>query len=163
MENKLEKKIKRLYKDKRGIEDSFQFLLKAFLIFAMFSMIIFIIVINMGNAYNKDSSKILGGMNVSGINNTINGMNSQSQTWRNTLGTNSSNIISQGIGVVTTALDSVSFIVFSMFTFIISPMTVLGSILSNVFGVPDWIISVLEAIVIITGIFGIIRLLKWGS
>ena len=162
MENTAKKKVS-LFKDKRGLEDSFQFLIKTFIFVTLFAMILFVVIIYMGTNYNKDSTEVLQGMNVQGLNNTVNGFQAQADAWRGNLGSNSSSIISQAIGTVTTALDSVFFIGSSMFTFITIPFNLISGIIVNVLGVPNWIATVIEALIIITGIFGLIRLIKWGA
>lgn len=162
MENNTKKKIN-LFKDKRGAEDSFQHLILTFVFVCLFSMILFTVIITQGNNYSKDSSEVLAGMNISGLNQTVYGFEPKTQLWRSSLGTNSSGILSLPIGIVTTALDSISYIASSMFTFLISPFDFISSLLANVFMIPDWIIKVFLAILIIVGIFGLIRLLKWGS
>ena len=161
MENYTKKKIN-LFKDKRAIEDGFKHLIFAFVLVSLFAMILFTIIISQGGEYSKDPEEVLQGMDVQGINDTVNSFDDNAQVWNSALNTNSTGL-SLGFGVVGAGLESIFFIGTSMFTMIMIPFDYISSIMVNVLKVPSWIASVILSLVIMAGIFGIYRLIKWGS
>jgi len=145
-------------------ENDFPTLLKSFMIITLFSFIILSIVILFAGEYGKDTTEIGERIGLNVINATLSNIESTTKGWQTDFNANeekesSFQIILDVLGFLSIGMFN---ILKGMITFIVTPFTIFSNILSNVLGVPTIVVSIINALIILTGIFGLWSLLKRG-
>lgn len=140
------------------MEDSAKTLLYGFILFALFAVLIITIVNDQGSLYGRDTSVVTGNLNLSGFNRSINSLTETGDSLRESFG-------KQNIFVTLGNLVISGFfgIALSMIQLIITPFTLLNSILANVLHVPSIVSGTLTGLLAFGIILAIWRLLKFGD
>lgn len=140
-------------------EDGFKNRIIAFLLIALFGMLIISAIVSVGNDYDLDTTEVTGGsLNINKFNQSINSLENNAQDLKATFEEGS--IWSAIAGVV---VEGIFGIAKDMFDLIITPFDIIADILNDQFGVPVYVTSALLGILIILIIFEIWRLLKIGD
>jgi len=140
-------------------EGGFKKLIFGFILTSLFSLLILTSVVNFGQTYNKDTSQVAGGsLSIAGFNNSINEVQDTSENLRENFEKQS--IWSSVAGVVVTGIFDIAK---AMFLMIILPFTLIANVMIDVLHIPVFVINVMLGLLILTGIFGIWRLVKMGS
>jgi hypothetical protein len=115
-------------------------------------------VVEEGSLYGKDTSEITGGsLNLNAFNQTTNNVQSSSENLRESFEKKNPWSVA---GVVVSGIFEVGK---SMINMILTPFTLIGSILTNVLHIPAIVINVVLGLLILSLIFGLWSLLKVGN
>jgi len=148
-----------MIKGKKGQESGFKNILFAFVVVALYGMLILSGVVSVGNSYSKDTSEVTGGsMSLSKFNNSISSIESNAKSMKERFDKQS--IWSAIAGVVVNGIFGIAK---DMVTMILMPFGVVVGILNNVYGVPVYVTAVMLGLLILEILFGIWRLLKIGD
>jgi hypothetical protein len=140
-------------------EGGFKNLLFGFIFFLLFSILLISIVNTEGAIYGKDVSEVTGGaMNINAFNNSLTDITTSVEGYRERFSK----------GSIFVALGDVIFtgifeIARDMVTIIITPFTLLAGIMTNTLGVPKFVTNTIMALIGLTIIFAIWRLIKVGD
>lgn len=138
---------------------SFQGLLYAFVFFILFSVLILTIVNEQGTAYDKDLSQVTGGsLSINRFNDSLTNISTSVEQYRERF--TNQNIFVTLIDVVFTGIWDVGK---SMVIIIIAPFTLLAGILTNILGIPIWVTTTIMALIGLSIIFALWRLIKIGD
>lgn len=141
------------------MEDSFKQTLFAFVLIALFGMLILTAVVQVGNEYGMNNSQVVGGsLSIDKFNSSITSIEQNAKDMQSRFEEQS--IWSSIAGVV---VEGIFGIARDMFNMILTPFDILSDIMSDLFGVPVWVTSVVLGLLILGVIFGIWRLLKIGD
>jgi nitrate reductase NapE component len=132
-------------------------ILSAFVLIALFSVLIIYSVIDVGTRYGKDTTEFVGGYNLTGFNNSITTIQTKAETMQNTF-------LTQGIWALATVVISGIFgFAGDMINIIVTPFLMVSFIMSNKLGVPAFVTSVILGLLVLAMIFAIWRLIKIGD
>ena len=145
--------------NKKGQESGFKNLIFAFILMALFGMLVITAVIDVGNSYGKDTSAVAGGsLAVQKFNNSVSSIETNAKAMK--VRFESGSIWSAVAGVVVEGIFGIGK---DMIAMIISPFDILSDILQDNLGVPLYVVSVMLGLLILAIIFGIWRLIKIGD
>jgi len=143
--------------------DNFPNILKAFVIITLFIFLTLSAIINFANIYGKDTTEVDEKLDLDLVNYTTQSINSTVEDWKDVFADSEQSGISK-------LLDIIGFLAFGMFqlaltmiSFIFLPLIIIGNILHGVLGIPSIAIAILGALITISIIFGIWRLIKQGT
>lgn len=143
--------------------DNFPNILKAFIIITLFIFLTLSAIISFANIYGKDTTEVDEKLDLDLVNYTTQSINSTVEDWKDVFADSEQSGISK-------LLDIIGFLAFGMFqlaltmiSFIFLPLIIIGNILHGVLGIPPIAISILGALITISIIFGIWRLIKQGT
>jgi hypothetical protein len=140
-------------------EGGFKNLLFGFVFFLLFSIILITIVNTQGAIYGKDVSEVTGGvLNVNTFNESIINVTTSVSEFRESF--SKGNIFVALGDVIFTGIFEIAQ---SMVAIIVTPFTLLSGIMINILGVPIWITDTILALIGLTIIFAIWRLIKVGD
>lgn len=140
-------------------EDSFKGLLFAFIFFTLFAVLILTAVNEQGALYGKDVSEVTGGaLNITKFNDSISTVSTDVENYRERF---SKGNIFVTLGDV--IFSGIFEIAGSMISLIILPFTLLAGILINILHVPKFVTDIIMALIGLSIIFGIWRLIKVGD
>ena len=140
-------------------EDTFRNYLFAFILVSLFGMLILTAVVSVADNYGKDTTEVVGGsLSLSKFNNSITSIEENSKALKRTF--ESGSIWSALAGVV---VEGIFGIAKDMVLMILAPFDIVADMLSDIFGVPSWVTSVLLGILILGIILAIWRLIKIGD
>lgn len=138
-------------------ENDFRNTIVALLLFVAFTWLIISVAVDFGAEYGRDASEIgEGSLSVVSFQQTAENVSSSTQGYRERFDRSSDldNVDDvQGIFSILTDLKNV----------IISPFTLLGQILTNVFHIPSLIINIFLGLLVIGLLLAIWRVLRAGS
>ena len=144
-------------------EDSFPTLLKSFIIITLFAFLLVGFIVGVGDNYGKSSTEITDRIGFSSLNNSLSTAQSTAETWQDTFDNIGQGNIFQDILDILGLLSVGMFnLVKSMATFIFLPFAIIGSIMTNVLGVPVIVSNIINVLIILSIIFGIWSLIKRG-
>jgi hypothetical protein len=140
-------------------EDNFKSILFTFILFALFGWLLLTSVVQTGSTYGKNMTEVSGGaFDMSSFNQSINNLSSTAQTFQGRFSKQS--VWSVVAGIVVTGLFGIAN---DLFKIILWPFSILNSIMINVLHIPDIVTSIIWALIILTVVFGIWRLIKVGD
>lgn len=138
-------------------ENNFPSVMKGFILITLFIFLLVAITINVSEKYYKDTSEIEEALNFEAINKTIESTKATSEGWKNAF--EKQNIFTVLGGIIVTGIFNIAN---TMTSFILTPFAIFGNILINILGIPAIVINVVTALLILTIIFGVWRLIKQG-
>ena len=140
-------------------EDNFKNMLFAFILITLFGYLLIYSVNRIGSDYGMDTTEVTGGsLSENNFYGNVSGVRSASQHFQDRF--SEGNVWSALAGVV---VEGIFGIATDMFKIIISPMSLISNIMTNIFGVPTIVTDILVGILILSIIFGIWRLIKIGD
>jgi len=141
------------------MEDKFKNYLFAFILVSAFGMLILTTVIEGGNNYSLDTSKIAGGsLSITQFNESISNLQTESENLKKSFDDQS--IWSSIAGVVVEGFFGIAG---SMFNMIFAPLNLIINILIDIFGIPIWFSTVIVGLLILGVMLSIWRLIKVGD
>jgi len=141
------------------MEDKFKNYLFAFILVSAFGMLILTTVIEGGNNYSLDTSKIAGGsLSITQFNESISNLQTESENLKKSFDDQS--IWSSIAGVVVEGFFGIAG---SMFNMIFVPLNLIINILIDIFGIPIWFSTVIVGLLILGVMLSIWRLIKVGD
>ena len=140
-------------------EGDFKNLLFAFVLTALFGVLLMTSVISFGNEYSQDTSLVVNGsLGLEEFDESISSFEENAEDMQEAFATG--NIFSVIAGIV---VEGIFGIAVDIMEIILSPFRVVSNILVDVFGVPVFATSILMGLLIFSMIFAIWRLIKIGS
>jgi hypothetical protein len=140
-------------------ENSFKTMMVAFVLFALFGMMIITAVISIGGDYSMDTSEVTGGsLSLDKFNQSISNIENDAKSLQ--IAFNSGSIWSTIAGVV---VEGIFGIAIDMIKLILAPFDLLSDILSDTLNIPSFVSSVILGLLIFSIIFAIWRLIKIGD
>ena len=140
-------------------DDNFKVMLFAFVLFALFGMLILSAVVEVGDNYSMDTSQVVGGsLALDKFNESVTTVENQARLQQTAFSTKS--IWSAVAGLVLIGIFPIAQALASM---ILTPFEIVSEIASNTLGIPSYVTSVVLGLLIISIILGIWRLLKVGD
>jgi len=141
------------------MEDRFYNMLITFILITLFGYLLIYSVNSIGSDYGMDTTQVTGGsLSENNFYGNVSGVKSASQHFQDRF--SKGNVWSALAGVV---VEGIFGIATDIFKIIISPMSLISNIMTNIFGVPTIVADVLVGILILSIIFGIWRLIKVGD
>jgi len=141
------------------MEDYFKNLLFASILVSLFGMLLLTAVVDVGDTYDKDTSEVVGGsLSMDKFNASISDLESEALSLQSRF--EKGNIFSIVAGIV---VEGVFGIGLTMMGLITTPFALVSNIMIDIFHVPAWVTTVLLAMLIMAGIFGIWRLIRIGD
>lgn len=141
------------------MEDAFKNLLFGFIFFTLFAVLILTAVNEQGALYGKDVSEVTGGaLNVSKFNNSLSTVSTDVENYRERF---SKGNIFVTLGDV--IFSGIFEIAQSMIAIITVPFTLLAGVMINVLHIPKFVTDIVMALIGLSIIFGIWRLIKVGD
>lgn len=146
-------------KNKKGAEDTFKNILFAFILFALFGFLILTAVVQMGTDYGKNVTEVTGGaLNINAYNSSISNINKTAQNFQERFTKQS--VWSALAGVVVEGFFNIAN---DLFKIIFLPFNLLQNVMLDVFHIPAIVTSVIWALIILSVMFGIWRLIRVGD
>lgn len=125
-------------------------------------LFIFLIVgfaVNLGNDYGKDVNDLTDErVNFTGIQTTLDSVDDTAETWKDIFA--SQNIFSAIVGIVVTGMFKLTI---TMYKVLMTPFTLIITLLNNVFHVPEIVTGVVIFSFIVVILFALWRLYKQGD
>ena len=144
-------------------EDSFPTLLKSFIVITLFAFLLVGFLVGVGNNYGKSSTEVTERIGFNSLNSTLGSAQSTASTWQGTFeNIGQGNIFQDLLDILGLLSVGMFNLVKSMATFIFLPFAIIGSILTNVLGVPVIVSNIINVLIILSIIFGIWSLIKRG-
>jgi len=141
------------------MEDRFYNILIAFILITLFGYLLIYSVNSIGSDYGMDTTQVTGGsLSENNFYGNVSGVRTASQHFQDRF--SEGNVWSALAGVV---VEGIFGIATDMFKIIVSPMSLISNIMTNIFGVPTIVTDILVGILILSIIFGIWRLIKVGD
>lgn len=141
------------------VEDSFKGTLFAFILLSLFGMLILSAVVSVGNTYDKNTTEVVGGsLSLDKFNDSISSIEANSKALKERFDKGS--IWSAIAGIV---VEGIFGIVKDMVSMILLPFDIVADIITDQFGFPAYVTSVVLGLLILGIIFGIWQLLKIGN
>ena len=141
------------------MEDRFYNILIAFILITLFGYLLIYSVNSIGSDYGMDTTQVTGGsLSENNFYGNVSGIRTASQHFQDRF--SEGNIWSALAGVV---VEGIFGIAKDMFKIIISPMSLISNIMTNILGVPSIVADVLVGILILSIIFAVWRLIKVGD
>ena len=141
------------------LEDSFKTTLFAFILIALFGMLILTAVVNVGNTYSKDTSEVAGGsLALDKFNKSISNVEQDAKDFQTRFSEQS--IWSAIAGVVVTGIFKITL---DMFNLILSPFALISNIMLDVLHIPTFVTGVVLGLLILGIILALWRLYKVGD
>jgi hypothetical protein len=138
-------------------EGDFKNILVAFTLFSLFAFSILVVVNSIGGEYDMDTDQIIEGYNMTGFNDTMHDFETTAERYDEQFQKQS--LWSSIAGVIVTGIFD---ILKGLYTIILTPFALLGAVLVS-FGIPTYVVSVLQGILILVLSFAVWRLIKIGS
>lgn len=145
------------------MSNNFPSILKAFIVITLFIFLTLSAIISFADIYGKDTTEIDERLDLDAVNSTTRSINSTVETWKDAFAESEQSGISK-------LLDILGFLAFGMFqlaltmiSFIFLPFIIFGNILHGVLGIPSIVVAIINALIIVSVIFGIWRLIKRGD
>lgn len=152
MENHEGKKM-----NKRGSEDSFKTIVFGLIAFAGFTWLLLSIAINIGEEYGKDTTDIgNGSFKASDYKQSIEGLQENTSVY-------SERFEDGGGGDDVDDVSGIFSILTDIKSVIVTPFTLLSSMLNNVFNIPTTIINMILGMLGLAIIYGIWRIVRAGA
>ena len=140
-------------------EDNFKNMLFAFILVAVFGMLIMTAVVEVGNTYSMDTSEVAGGsLSINRFNESISDVETIVQNQKSIF--DEQGIWSALVGIVVEGIFGIAGALFNM---ILMPFDLITDIMIDVLGVPAWLTVVLLSLLTISIMLGIWRLIKIGD
>ena len=140
-------------------DDNFKVMLFAFVLFALFGMLILSAVVEVGDNYSMDTSQVVGGsLALDKFNESVTTVETQARLQQTAFSTKS--IWSAVAGLVLIGIFPIAQALASM---ILTPFKIVSEIASNTLGIPSYVTSVVLGLLIISIILAVWRLLKVGD
>jgi hypothetical protein len=141
------------------MEDGFKNILFAFVLIALFGMLIVTSVVTVGNTYGKNTSEVVGGsLALDKFNNSISSIETNAKAMQSAF--ESQSIWSAIAGVVVNGIFGIAK---DMVLMILTPFGIISGIASNVLQIPVYVTSVILGLLIFGIIFAVWQLLKIGN
>jgi len=142
------------------MEDGFKSLLIGATLVALFGMLILSATYEIGTDYDMEDLDIVvgGATGITEFNDSITDIETDAQSLKARF--ESGSVWSAVVGVV---VEGIFGIAKDMFSMIFLPVTFVGNIMEDRFGIPTYFTSVISGIIIFAVIFGIWRLIKIGD
>jgi hypothetical protein len=141
------------------MEDGFKNILFAFVLIALFGMLIVTSVVTVGNTYWKNTSEVVGGsLALDKFNNSISSIETNAKAMQSAF--ESQSIWSAIAGVVVNGIFGIAK---DMVLMILTPFGIISGIASNVLQIPVYVTSVILGLLIFGIIFAVWQLLKIGN
>ena len=141
------------------MEDRFYNILIAFILITLFGYLLIYSVNSIGSDYGMDITQVTGGsLSENNFYGNVSGVRSASQNFQDRF--SEGNVWSALAGVV---VEGIFGIAIDMFKIIVSPMSLISNIMTNIFGAPTIVTDILVGILILSIIFGVWRLIKVGD
>lgn len=145
--------------NKKGAEGDFKNTLFAYILVALFGMLIINAVISLANTYSKDTSDVVeGSLSLDKFNKSISSIEQNSKALKERFDKGS--VWSAIAGVV---VEGIFGIAKDMINMILLPFDLVNDVMIDTLGVPAFVTSVILGLVILGIIFGIWRILKIGE
>lgn len=140
-------------------QDTFKKIVINTLLILLFISLMFGFAIKSGEEYGKDISDLNDDrINLTGVNNTLRGIESTANSWKD--GFTSGGGILKTAGIVVVGFFEIAL---TMWEVVTSPINLLIQIMNNVLLFPPLVTGVIVFIVIVTMMLGIWRLIKQGD
>lgn len=152
--------IKKLIMNRRGEEDKFKNFVIGFILFALFGMLILVVVQNVGTDYGKDLTQVggEGSLNLASFNNSISEIESTAKSM-NEVFQKETTWSTFGFVVVTGFLSIAKQMTMMIFT----PFAIMSNILQDVLHVPVFVTSTILGALVLAVIFAFWSLLRVGN
>jgi len=139
-------------------EDTLKNILFAFIFMTVFGLLILTATTQVADDYGKDTTDVIGGsLSLTDFNNSITDINETVHGYYKTFTTGS--IWDIG-GVVVTGIFGVAKLFINL---ILLPFNLFSNILIDIFYIPVWLTTIIFAIIVLSIILGIWRLVKIGD
>lgn len=146
--------------NRKGAEDGLKNIFIGFIVLLLFTTLVLSAVMFEGNVYHKNTDQVIGGFNFSGFNNSITGLGATAQSSLKAFTTGDIFSPLTVAGIVATGIFSVGKTIINL---VIAPFSLFANILTNVLQIPTYVTATILVILIFSLIFGLWRLVKWGS
>ena len=144
-------------------EANFPKLLTSFIVITLFAFLLVGFLVGVGNNYGKSSTEVTERIGFNSLNSTLGSAQSTASTWQGTFeNIGQGNIFQDLLDILGLLSVGMFNLVKSMATFIFLPFAIIGSILTNVLGVPVIVSNIINVLIILSIIFGIWSLIKRG-
>ena len=141
------------------MEDRFYSILITFILITLFGYLLIYSVNSIGSDYGMDTTQVTGGsLSENNFYGNVSGIRTASQHFQDRF--SEGNIWSALAGVV---VETIFGIAIDMFKIIVSPMSLISNIMTNIFEVPTIVTDILVGILILSIIFAVWRLIKVGD
>jgi hypothetical protein len=148
-----------MIRGKKGQESGFKTTLFAFILIALFGMLILTAVVNVGDTYSKDTTEVVGGsLSINKFNDSISSIEGNAKSLKERFDKGS--IWSAIAGVV---VEGIFGIAKDMVLMILYPFDILTDILIDTLHIPAYVTSVLLGLLILGIILAIWRIIKIGD
>lgn len=139
-------------------EDTFKSTVFAFILVSLFAVLIISVVVDVGNSYGKDTTGVTGGLNFSGFNASISGIQSDAESLKASF--EKQNVWSSIAGVV---VEGIFGIALKMIGLIFLPLAIITGVMQNTLHIPAFVTWIIVGLVVFSVIFSIWRLIKIGD
>jgi hypothetical protein len=140
-------------------EDNLKNILIGFILFTLFATLLILAINSQGALYGKDTTQITGGsMNLGDFNRSMTNSTVTAENLRDRF-SNQNIFMTLGAIVISGAFD----IFKDMILMVMTPMTLLSGILTNVLHIPSFVTNTLLTILILSLIFAIWRAIRVGD
>lgn len=137
-------------------DDSFKITITALVLFVAFTWLILSFTINMGGQYGKEEEDVGGeSLNVSEFYDSAEGVGNDAENYRSRFEQGKVDDVDDASGVFSVLTD--------MINLITKPFGLLAQLLSNLIGVPKFVINIFLGLLGIGLILGIWRVVRMGS
>jgi len=140
-------------------EDGFKNTLFAFVLVALFGVLIISVVVNTGSEYSMNTSEITGGaLSLDKFNQSITNVQSSAESMNERFA--KGNVWSAIAGVVVEGIFGIAVDIFKM---LILPFSLITNVMTDILHIPAFVTSIIMALFIFGIIFGVWRLIKIGD
>jgi len=140
-------------------EDGFKNTLFAFVLVALFGVLIISVVVNTGSEYSMNTSEITGGaLSLDKFNQSITNVQSSAESMNERFA--KGNVWSVIAGVVVEGIFGIAVDIFKM---LILPFSLITNVMTDILHIPPFVTSIIMALFIFGIIFAIWRLIKIGD
>jgi len=132
-------------------------LIVTFILISLFAFLLIGFATQLSSNYDKNTTDIEEKLGASAISEHISSTKDTAESWKQSF--QKQNIFSSIAGIIVTGIFNLANTISLAVT---TPFRIFGNILTNVIGVPVVVVNIISALIVLTIIFGIWRLIKIG-